>query len=260
MKSVIDKTRVCAGHGHPGKRLDECQQYMVRAAKRLEIAKQAVVAEVAEQDRLQEEYSIGSARLEELKKEASATPHPMEVDGNTDRIQQLEAMVSELRRERDDLRSHDATSKRAGEVVADATILIPEALEELSQWITSTSARMSMAMEREDLALVAELSAQLAAGGRSWPARRGGATLGHRSCFRSDVRVREASHVGPQSTRIDSDDEPIFPSRFSPWCHCDSVESVPIPGTPPGAANDSTVAPVDVQSGEEQDGFVSVVP
>ena len=40
-----------AGHSHPGKRLDECQQYMARAAK-LEIAKQAVVAAVAEQDRL----------------------------------------------------------------------------------------------------------------------------------------------------------------------------------------------------------------
>ena len=103
--------------------------------------------------------------MEELKREASATPPPMEVDGNMDRIRQLEAMVSELRRERDDLRSHSATSKRAGEVVADPTILIPEALEELPQWITSTSARMSMAMEREDLALVAELSAQLAAGG-----------------------------------------------------------------------------------------------
>ena len=44
LKSVIDKTRVRAGHGHPGKRLDECQQYMSRAAKRSEIAKQAVVA------------------------------------------------------------------------------------------------------------------------------------------------------------------------------------------------------------------------
>ena len=87
---------------------------MARAAKRLEIAKQAVVAAVAEQDRLQEEYNIGSARLEELKKEASATSAtlpPMEVDGNTDRIRQLEAMVSELRRERDDLRSHSATLK-----------------------------------------------------------------------------------------------------------------------------------------------------
>ena len=73
------------------------------------------------------------------------------------------------------------------------------------------------------------------------------------------VRVGEASYPGPQSTRIDCDDEPIFPGRFSPWRHRDSAESVPIPSTPPGAANDSTVVPVDVQSCEEQDGFVSVV-
>ena len=35
---------------------------------------------------------------------------------------------------------------------------------------------------------------------------------------------------------------------------------MPIPGTPPGAANDFTVASADLQSGEEQDGFVSVFP
>ena len=58
---------------------------MARAAKRLEIAKQAVVAAIAEQDRLQGEYNVGCARLEELKKEALVTPPPMEVDGNTDR-------------------------------------------------------------------------------------------------------------------------------------------------------------------------------
>ena len=165
LKSVIDKTRVHAGQSHPGKRLDECQQYMVRAGKRLELAKQAVATAVAEQERLQEEYNIGSARLEELKKEASAIPPPMEMDNTSDRIQQLEALVAELRKERDDLRSHSAAPKRAGEVPLDPSELVPEALEELPQWITSTSARMSMAMEREDLALIAELSAQLATGG-----------------------------------------------------------------------------------------------
>ena len=77
-KSVIDKTRVHAGQGHPSKRLDECQKYMVRAGKRLELAKQAVATAVAEQERLQEEYNIGSARLEELKREASAIPPPIE--------------------------------------------------------------------------------------------------------------------------------------------------------------------------------------
>ena len=40
---------------------------------------------------------------EELKKEASATPSQMEKEDNTDRIRQLEVMVSELRRESDDL-------------------------------------------------------------------------------------------------------------------------------------------------------------
>ena len=39
-KSVIDKTRVHAGQGHPGKQLDECEQHMVRVGKRLELVKQ----------------------------------------------------------------------------------------------------------------------------------------------------------------------------------------------------------------------------
>ena len=53
-------------------------------------------------------------------------------------------------------------------------------------------------MERRDLALE----------GRSWPARKGGATLGQRSGLRSDpsVQVRKASNPAPLSTRIDSDE------------------------------------------------------
>ena len=121
---------------------------------------QAVVAVVAEQDRLQEEYNIGAARSEEF-----ATSPPVEMDSNIGRIQHLEALVARLRRERDDLRSNGTAAKRAGEVGPDMSDVVPEALEELPRWITFTSARMAMAAEREDVALVAELSAQLAAGG-----------------------------------------------------------------------------------------------
>ena len=142
--------------------------------------------------------------------------------------------------------------------MADPTILIPEALEELPQW-------MSMAMEREDLALVAELSAQLAAGGRSWPAQRGGATtLGLRSCLRSDSSGTDCEVLGSERRPIQVHSPPeSMVTRSQSFQadsgHCDSAESVAIPGTPPGAANDSTVVSVGVQSGEEQDGFVSVV-
>ena len=76
------------------------------------LAKQAVVAAVADQERLQEERNIGSARLEELQKE---------VDSSSDRIQQLKAMV--------------VVSQRAGEIAADRTELVPEGLEELPQWM-----------------------------------------------------------------------------------------------------------------------------
>ena len=68
---------------------------------------QTVVAVVVEQDRLQEEYNIGAARLEEFD-----TSPPVEMDSNIGRIQHLEALVAELRRERDDLRSNGAASKQ----------------------------------------------------------------------------------------------------------------------------------------------------
>ena len=82
---------------------------MVRAGKRLELAKQAVVAAVAVQDRLQEEYNIGSARLEELKKEASATLQ-MEVR-------------SHGFRERDDLRNVEASGRGCGAILAQAILV-----------------------------------------------------------------------------------------------------------------------------------------
>ena len=187
-----------------------------------------MVAVVAEQDRLQEEYNSGAARLEEF-----ATSPSMEMNSNIGRIQHLEALVAELRRERDDLRSNGASSKRAGEVGPDRSDVVPEALEELPRWITSTSARTAMAAEREDVALVAELSAQLAAGGSKLAsAKRRCSQQSAQSRYRlRGARVDEASNPGPQSTRIVSEDEPILPGRFSPKRQGDSAESVLIPGS-----------------------------
>ena len=140
-----------------------------------------MVAVVAEQDRLQEEYNIGATRLEEF-----ASSPPVEMDSNIGRIQHLEALVAELRRERDDLRSNGAASKRVGEVGPDRSDVVPQALEELPRWITSTSARMAMAVEREDLDLAAEMSAQFQQEGRSWRVQRGDAANNRRSSLRSD--------------------------------------------------------------------------
>ena len=108
----------------------------------------------------------GVARLEELRREAAATPPPpMDVDSTTDRVQHLEAMVAELRRERDDLRAAGAVPKRGSVPTVEPKDPIPDSLDELPQWITSTSARLSLAVQREDVVLVAELSSQIAAGG-----------------------------------------------------------------------------------------------
>ena len=158
--NLVDKTRVRAGHGHPGKRLDECQQYLVRAGKRLRDGKLWSPLSPSR---------IGLARrVQHWGREIGGVSPPhlrWRMNSNIGRIQHLEALVAELRRERDDLRSKGAASKRAGEVGPDRSDVVPEGLEELPRWITSISARMAMAAEREHVALVAELSAQLAAGG-----------------------------------------------------------------------------------------------
>ena len=109
LKSVIDKTRVRAGQGHPGKRLDECQQYMVRAGKRLELAKQAVAPQL--RNRIVCKKTASVRQVGGVEKGGFRHPTPDGGGHTSDRIQQFEAMVAELRRDRSDLRSHSAASK-----------------------------------------------------------------------------------------------------------------------------------------------------
>ena len=196
-----------------------------------------MVAAVAEQDRLQEEYNIEAARLEEF-----ATSPPVEMDSNIGRIQHLEVLVAELRRERDDLRSNGGASKRAGEVGPDRSDVVPEALEELPRWITSTSAQdgdgRGAGRRGPGCRVVSAVGSRRVEAGECKEEMQ--PTIGDHRCEVTrqsryglrGVRVGEASNPGPQSTRIVSEDEPILTGRFSPRRHGDSAESVFIPGSP----------------------------
>ena len=157
---------------------------------------------VAGQDRLQEEYNIGAARLEEF-----ATSPPVEMDSSIGRIQHLEALVAELRRERDDLRSNGAASKRAGEVGPDRSDVVPEALGELPRWITFTYGRGAGRRGPGCRVVSAVGSRRVEAGEckeEMQPTigdRRREVTRQSRYGLRG-VRVGEASNPGPQSTKI----------------------------------------------------------
>ena len=84
---------------------------------------------------------------------------------------------------------------------------------------------MEEPVEREDVALVAELSAQFAVGGLKL-----GVGGNHKDGLRG--QGRKASNAGPQSsTRTDSDEEPILVSVCGDG---DSAECVPVLGAPPG--------------------------
>ena len=91
LQSLIDRTLTQTGFGHPGHRYNDCRQFSVRAAKRLEKAKET-----------------GLARLEELR----STRPPMDVDSGSARVLQIKALVLEMRQERDDLRAGGAVTKR----------------------------------------------------------------------------------------------------------------------------------------------------
>ena len=70
LKEALKKTRAQAAPSNPGHRLDECQQHVARAARRLEKA-QAAVAEAQQLEQLCQEQL---ADLEVLHKEASCFP------------------------------------------------------------------------------------------------------------------------------------------------------------------------------------------
>ena len=107
-----------------GKRLDECQQYLLRAGKRLKMASCG--------RRCRRAGSV-ARRVQQWGREIGEVRHLTSGgDGQQHwQNQHLEALVAELRRERDYLRSNGAASKRAGEVGPDRSDVVPEALEEL---------------------------------------------------------------------------------------------------------------------------------
>ena len=100
LKEALKKARAQAAPSNPGRRLDECQQYVARAARRLEKAK-AAVAEAQQLEQLyQEQLATGLADLEALRKEASCLPQT-EVSGDSSELRDLRRQVDQLRQERD---------------------------------------------------------------------------------------------------------------------------------------------------------------
>ena len=74
LKEALKKARAQAAPSNPGRRLDECQQYVARAARRLEKAK-AAVAEAQQLEQLyQEQLVAGFADLEVLRKRSILSP------------------------------------------------------------------------------------------------------------------------------------------------------------------------------------------
>ena len=76
LEDALAKVRARATVAPVGQRLDECEKYCERAAKRLEKAKETVGEALKVQTQQEEELAEGKRRLEVLRAEAAAQPVP----------------------------------------------------------------------------------------------------------------------------------------------------------------------------------------
>ena len=195
---------------------------------------QAVVAVLAEQDRLQEEYNIGAARLEDF-----ATSPPVEMDSNIGRINTSKRWSPSSAERGTICDQTEPRRSEQGSLALTGQMWSPRrwrscrggSRPHLPGWRRPRSGKTWPWLPSCQRSWQQE--------GRSWRVQRGDAANNWRSSLRSDqaveirlrgVRVGEASNPGPQSTRIVSEDEPILAGRSSPRRHGDSDESVLIPG------------------------------
>ena len=98
LKDSLKKARVQAAPTNLG-RLDECQQYVARARRRLEKAQSAVAEAQCLAQTLQQQLDAGLAELEALRREATGIPQ--EPVDNTSEVADLRRQVQQLRQERD---------------------------------------------------------------------------------------------------------------------------------------------------------------
>ena len=111
-KDSLKKARVQAAPTNPGHRLDECQQYVARARRRLEKEQSAVAEGQCLAQTLQQQLDAGLAELEALRREATGIPQ--EPGDDTSELADLRRQVQQLRQERDNW-----LSNRGGPLQAD---------------------------------------------------------------------------------------------------------------------------------------------
>ena len=90
------KVRARAAVAPVGQRLDECEKYCERAAKRLEKAKESVGEALKVQAQREEELAEEKRRMEVLRAEAAAQPVPQPTIPGTDELSHLRSHVAQL--------------------------------------------------------------------------------------------------------------------------------------------------------------------
>ena len=96
LEDALAKVRARATVAPVGQRLDECEKYCERAAKRLEKAKESVGEALKVQTQREEELAEGKRRLEVLRAEAAAQPVPQPTIPGTDELSHLRTHYAQL--------------------------------------------------------------------------------------------------------------------------------------------------------------------
>ena len=112
LEEALSKVRVRATVAPVGQRLDECEKYCERAAKRLEKAQEVMTEALKAQTLREEELAEGKRRLAVLRAEAAAQPAPENPScPGTDELTHLRRQVAQMEGE---LRqSHRAVSEKS---------------------------------------------------------------------------------------------------------------------------------------------------
>ena len=97
LEEALTKVRARTAVAPVGQRLDDCEQYCERAAKRLEKAQETVAEALKAQTHREEELAEGKRRLEALRAEAAAQPVPQPtIPTGTDELTHLRSQVAQL--------------------------------------------------------------------------------------------------------------------------------------------------------------------
>ena len=154
-------------------RIADCAQFIERAKKRVDSAKEDVKKATEVQRLREEELAVAEQRLADLQQEASkAAAAPTVISPPLGEVDQLKARLAAVEEERDNLKSGRKKFKIASRHPSQCeewdfsgpTPSMPDVEQQLCEWVTQRHAELREAMELGDTSAVVQLTSAIAVG------------------------------------------------------------------------------------------------